>query len=55
MLATFETKVITNLDCLDGKVSGASNDVGGSPAEPLNSNGGQWYFWSGKYRRMPQG
>ena len=52
MLASFEINVITKLDSLigDGKEKdGTPNDTGPT----RNHNGGRWYHWGGKYRRVP--
>ena len=52
MLTSFEANVITKLDSLgDGKErkDGTPDDT----CPTRNHNGGRWYHWGGKYRRVP--
>ena len=51
MLTSFEANMITKLDSLgDGKLKDGTDTASGTTS---NHNGGRWYHWGGKYRRVP--
>ena len=51
MLTSFEANMITKLDSLgDQKLKDGTDTAGGTTS---NHNGGRWYHWGGKYRRVP--
>ena len=52
MLTSFEANVITKLEGLSGE-SRLTKKNQDSTTPTTNTSGGKWYYWGGKYRRMP--